>query len=129
MSAALDYMGVAYFHKGDLDQAMNHLQRALEMAVQSGDRRREILACNDLAGVYWQQGDYNHSITNLQRAAMVADDIDYRQAIGWNLSNLASIYGQVGEWDHALHCAGQALGRCDGTGDWPVILHALGILP
>jgi tetratricopeptide (TPR) repeat protein len=117
---------VAYVHKGDLEQAMLHLQRALDVAMQSGDRRRGILACNDLGGVYWQQGDYGQSITYLQRAAMVADEIDYRQAISWNLTNLASIYGQVGELDYALHCAGQALAVALELGDWPVILLDLG---
>jgi Flp pilus assembly protein TadD len=75
---ALNYLGYTYADRNvNLDEALELIQRALELKPESG------YIVDSLGWVYYQKGDYERAIKELERAvAMTPDDPVINEHLG-----------------------------------------------
>jgi len=78
------------------DEARLHLETAMRMAQQLGDRRLKCSAANVLGAVEFAEGRWAEAIQRYEYALGLARDTDNRTLIGGVLANLASVYAEGG---------------------------------
>lgn len=95
--------------KGELDKALEDLERALNIADETHYQRGIIHICNDIANVYLRQGNFTAALDYCSHALSSAQEIGYRQAASINIANIGEIYRYLGSYDYALNCYAEAL--------------------
>ena len=82
-------LGVAYYHSGQIEKAIDAYQKAIELEPDFAD------AYGGLGVIYWRNGNLDDAIRNCQKAIRIApDNIEFHQ-------NLVRIYWQKGMYDRA----------------------------
>jgi len=84
---------------GDFEKADVLLKRALEMALETGDKNRAAWALGDLGLSARDQGNREQAISYFSQALTFAQESGENRAIGVCLYNLAESYDQAGDLD------------------------------
>jgi tetratricopeptide (TPR) repeat protein len=112
-------------HFGDALILHTHARRA---ARDTGDRRAEASAENNLGIVHWRLGGYRHAAEHHQRALELFRGIGDRLGEGRVLNNLGNVHRRLGNHHQAADHHQQALTRFGEIGDRSEVARTLGSL-
>jgi len=108
---ALDNIGIAKFHAGDLT-ALDDLERSIQIALaaRSPEAAR---AYNNLGAFLWQLGDFRRACSLIDEAVAVSERLG-NAAVG-NYSKVLQTQQlfSKGEWDEGLRRADEFLAACE----------------
>jgi DNA-binding SARP family transcriptional activator/Tfp pilus assembly protein PilF/DNA-binding XRE family transcriptional regulator len=112
----LTFLGGTYLNQGRAQEALYHLQRALELHRESGDRTGQLTTLVQLGGACFRLGRYAAALQHTEQAAELCTGQDaYREkALRNNVGVLLSTLGRPAE---ALASYRQALSLAEQTGD------------
>ena len=106
---AADYyhvLGTLYFNQGDLERAIQKLERSVEMRVESGFENDSSLALtyNNIGTTYLYLGDNSRALSFYERALNIALDDDAAREdpeIAMYYMNIGIVYARSGDFDKA----------------------------
>jgi DNA-binding SARP family transcriptional activator/Flp pilus assembly protein TadD len=111
------------------DEAIGHLEQALAIRRDIGDRVAESLTANNLADVYYLLRGPTAALGHFERALRLQREIGHRNGEAIALNNLGEAYLDLGRLNEAIDCFEQArsiftsINATYGTGH---VLHNLG---
>ncbi len=114
---ALNNLGLAYAHLGELRRAIEFYEQALEIDREIGDRRGEGNALGNLSSAYIELGELRRAIEFSEQQLIIVREIGDRRSEGGALSNLGIAYKNLGEPRRAIEFYEQALGIRREIGD------------
>lgn len=102
--AAFGHYGAAVLHfdLGEMDPAIHHYSRALQLRRRANDVRGEAIALEGLAGVYNEQGETQKALDLFLEADSLLDRPQDRRYRATLLHNLARLYRRLGKRTSAL---------------------------
>lgn len=110
---------------GDFERADVLLKRALEMALETGDKNRASWALASLGSSAREQGNREQAISYFSQALTFAQESGENRAIGVCLYSLAESYALTGDldtsrklWEQGLSSCAQKVIRRTSPGDW-----------
>lgn len=115
--AALGSLGLIALSQGELDEAIGHQARSLEMFEAAGSRLGQALALARLGRAYQAKQEFHTARPYLENALSVFEELGERRAAGQVLWNLG--YGaDLGDHDlaQARACFEQALAHLEQSG-------------
>jgi len=101
-ATALGNLGVVFRQKGELEKALEHYQKALEIHKEIGHRLGEASDLGDLGIVFGQKDDLDKALENFQKALDINRDIGNRLGEAAALNNLANVLRLKGNLKGAL---------------------------
>jgi predicted ATPase/class 3 adenylate cyclase len=105
----LHALGVLQIQQGDLDPAVQGLQRALEMARRLADGSREARQLNSLGIALRMRGDLDEARQHIELSASIARERGEEMRLSTALSNLPMIFMDAEQWPEALQAARDAV--------------------
>jgi tetratricopeptide (TPR) repeat protein len=121
-------LGLTEERLGRSEAALEHLGRALELAVADGDRAAEARALASLGAVHAGRGRYTRSHEHLSRALAICRETGDRHGEGALLGNLGLLHDRLGRYEEAVDYQRQAVEVLRQTGDRRLEGYALGNL-
>jgi tetratricopeptide (TPR) repeat protein len=114
---ALADAGHVYERVGRYQDALDHLQKAIDLAREAGDRVTEARALNGRGANCSHLGYYDEAVEHHQRALQLALDDDNLSGRGHAWGHLGVVEQRRGHWAEALHHHQRALAvfRQDGN--------------
>jgi len=109
-ATALGNLGVVFRQKGELEKAMEHYQKTLEIHKEIGHRLGEASDLGDLGIVFGQKDDLDKALENFRKALDINRDIGNRLGEAAALNNLANVLRLKGNLKGALIYYEDALG-------------------
>lgn len=109
-SIALGNLGIIYGQLGDHQRARDHLERALSISREIGDRKNERRWLHNLGNVHALLGDYEKAINYYEQTLNL--NLLFNDKLGEEtcLGELgAAVYTRIGEYYKARECHEQAL--------------------
>jgi signal transduction histidine kinase len=116
--------GNAYFSLGDLDEAIEALQIAREMAKTNADQYLLINATTDLGVVMRVAGETDSAMVLYKEALALINDGDYKDEKAHLLTSIAILYANTGHLDEARDYADQAVDAAKESLDMDMIMYA-----
>ena len=101
-SATLGNMGIVYRYQGKLKEALEHLQQALKIHREIGNKNGEANDLNNMGCVYQIQGKLKEALEHLQQALKIHREIGNKKGIASNLGNIGNVYKSQGKLKEAL---------------------------
>lgn len=99
---ALLGIGLVFQAQGDLDQALEYMNQALEIYGQIKDFKELSRANNNIAIIYLMRGEYDTSLSYFRKSAEATEASGDKEALIGGLMNLGGLLGQLGKTDEAL---------------------------
>ncbi len=115
-AAALDLLSVAYYLQGRLEQAQDHLARALALNREIGARSGEASTLAGLALTHAERGHFDQALDLVRTALAHARDTGHRSDEADTLITSATVHHRIGEHRQALEHHRQALRIARDTG-------------
>lgn len=104
-------------HLGQLEQAREHAEYALQLATAASDLHALALAHNILGALANSQGDTENALRHLEDSLRLAERLDDAAIRAAALNNLALALRAAGQHERALPLAEAALAICVTQGD------------
>ena len=133
---SLNTLGIVCWMEGDWTSAKGCLRRALDIAAQSGDRRRQALVLGNMGVTAVEQGDYAEARDLLQQALQSHRLLGHRGGESRALGNLGNVYLYLGayakaktHYEDALRMQreiGARKDECLSVGNLSLVCHYLG---
>ena len=101
-------LGLYYSFKGIYDEAFNHIDQSLSLAVEHGNLRKEMHAVASFGFMYFQQGKYNMSMAYYLKYLPIVEREGWINSCIGCLANLSEINRRLGNWEIALQYLKQA---------------------
>ena len=98
-----------YGECGDLDQAVQYHEQALDRARQLGARRKEIFSLNNLGYWHLERGTMEKAIKFLRQSEELSREIGDRPVLAFSLANLGVCFAEKGNKERALGSAEEAV--------------------
>jgi len=98
----LGYIANCQRKLGNLDQALQFANQALQMKKDLGDRNEEGNTHNQLGLIYWEQSDYGSATRHLEKAIEIASAVNDKELEGAARNNLALVLDERGDYTHSL---------------------------
>ncbi len=124
LGGADDLAGKAHMHAGDLaidvgafEDAVEHLNQALDAAERVGDARQRAWAMARLASIPHKQGRLRDATDRFEEARSAAQDAGDAHILAHVLASLALIYNDQGQAEQAMKIADEAIGSATASGD------------
>ncbi|MDH3254636.1 MAG: CHAT domain-containing protein [Acidobacteriota bacterium] len=114
---ALDCLGEAEYHRGDLSAALGYHGRSLALWRQVGDRRGEADALLDLGSVFSDLSEPRRAGEHFERSLALWRQVSDRRGEALALVGLARLYDRTADYQTALNVAREALALIEPTGD------------
>lgn len=97
--------GLGGLHKllGQPDEAIEYFERALVLATNKQDRRRQALLHNNLGWTYRSSSEYAKGIQHALKAVSISDELEWSDQTALAQANLGRLYALVGDYDRARH--------------------------
>ncbi len=92
--------GLFYINK--LDEAINYLKKALQVAEEQGDLHLIVTALSNLAVAYDVKGDLKSALSLYDESVRVASRLEFKPVFCNNLLNLAELYAEMRDSENAL---------------------------
>jgi tetratricopeptide (TPR) repeat protein len=103
----------------DAVEYIEHMERSIHVARQSGDRPGEALSLGNLGVAYARRDDARRAIEYLELSLSVVRKIGDLRGEGTVLGNLGNAYADLGETRRAIERQEGSLLLARETGDWP----------
>ena len=116
--------GNAYFSLGDMDEAIEALKGAREMAKRNADQLLLINATTDLGVVMRVAGETDSAMTLYQEALSLIEAGDYKDEKAHLLTSIAILYANTGHLDEARDYADRAVDAANESMDMDMIMYA-----
>jgi CHAT domain-containing protein/Tfp pilus assembly protein PilF len=113
----LRQQGIQLFNVGQVREAMQLWEQALEIYQDIGDRGGEGTALGNLGNAYLRLGDYRQAIDFYEKSLAIAREIGDRRGEGNALGNLGIAYGSLGDYRQAIDFYEQVLAIFREIGD------------
>jgi diguanylate cyclase (GGDEF)-like protein len=113
---ALIHLGILHGKKGNVIDAVDNLETALEIKTAVGDMQAVSMCYNNLALVYKKQGDFSRALELLHKSLTIKEELNDAIGIAYCLNNLQSIYERIEEYDTALEYLERSLTLIQKTG-------------
>jgi tetratricopeptide (TPR) repeat protein len=110
-------LGIANFELGNLDEARQRYQNAIDLRSKIGDERGVATATANVARIQLQQGKYDEARAGLQQSLLIVERIGNYQTVA-NLHNeIGSLEERQGRYREALERYRQSLAILRDLGD------------
>jgi signal transduction histidine kinase len=116
--------GNAYFSLGDINEAIEALKAAREMAKTNANQYLLINATTDLGVVMRVSGDADSAMTLYQEALSLIDAGNYKDEKAHLLTSIAILYANTGHLDEAHDYADRAVEAAYESLDMDMIMYA-----
>lgn len=110
-------LGFARMIGGPIEEAAEHFECALSIAVDLGDRRKQERALSMLGDAYRKMRRLDEAIDTLSRAAEIARELDDLIHESYSLLGLSLTYSYCGDVDQALHVVARMNAQAQKTDD------------
>jgi len=110
-------LGAVYRTVGQMEQAQTHLERALNMCREEGNRAGESWALNNLGRVYSIVGKRQQAREYFEQALQICRELEDRGEEVMNLNSLAGVYRALVQRKKSLDYCEQALSISREIGD------------
>ncbi|BCL34474.1 tetratricopeptide repeat protein [Nostoc sp. MS1] len=94
--------GRIFQKQGDLDEAIEYINRSLEIHQELNDERGVAMSLNTLAGVYKQKGDLDQALKMYQQSLKIKEKIGDKEGIIIALNSISQIYNKLKQYDNAV---------------------------
>ena len=101
---AYNSLGAAYFHLGDMQQAMESFTQSLNIVQEVGYKECEKNASCNLANAYYLVGDFQKAIEYYWQSLSLAKGLGDRHWQGYIYRQLGLSYYSVGDFKQAIEC-------------------------
>jgi tetratricopeptide (TPR) repeat protein/predicted amidohydrolase len=105
----LSQLGVIYWYKGDIDQAMESHKESLRIREGLGDKEGVSVAYNNLGLVFWTKGELDVATEYYMKSMAIYQEMNDESGLSRVLNNLANISSSKGDLDQALSYHQQSL--------------------
>lgn len=102
-------MGAIHTMLGNMDEAMQNLEKSITIAKELGDEKQQAFSLNTLANIYASRGEVQKAIANFQRSLKLFKAIHDSSAISGTLNNIGVQYKLLGDYRTALNYHNKAL--------------------
>ncbi|MGA2670971.1 MAG: tetratricopeptide repeat protein [Dehalococcoidia bacterium] len=109
MAVCLGNIGLIYYAKGDLDNALKYHQEALKIDKEVGYKQGEATDLGNIGVIYDAKGDLDNAFKYHQEALKIHREVGYKRGEATNLGNIGLIYKDKGDLDNALKYQKEAL--------------------
>jgi tetratricopeptide (TPR) repeat protein len=110
-------LGIANFELGNLDEARQRYQNAIDLRTRIGDERGVAAATANVARIQLQQGQYDEARAGLQQSLLIVERIGNYQTAA-NLHNeIGALEERLGRYREALERYRQSLALLRDLGD------------
>ena len=114
---ALNMMGMISWDHNDYENANQYLERCLQIATETNERRILLMVMQNLGNLKGSVGDYSAALDFYLEAVHFCREVGDRPREGLGLSNLSWISGLLGDYPSARSYAQQALRITRQVGD------------
>jgi CHAT domain-containing protein/Tfp pilus assembly protein PilF len=117
------YIGALHWRLGNFEQSRLHLDIALQLKRDIGDRLQEGKTLNTLGLLEWDLGNFEQAIERFLEASKIGKETGDRKLEGSALNNLSLVYDELGNYQTSLEQYQQVLNIYSdadfprGTGD------------
>jgi ATP/maltotriose-dependent transcriptional regulator MalT/DNA-binding SARP family transcriptional activator len=109
-------IGLCYFHKGNLNQALNYLEDALKVLQSADDRKNEAIVQMEIGLVFENLGDYSNAKDGYLKALFYWEQAENPLWLANLLNNLGVLYQLMGDYENAILSFEKAIGHSKATG-------------
>ncbi|MBL4669814.1 MAG: tetratricopeptide repeat protein [Flavobacteriales bacterium] len=102
ISGCYDLMGSISNYQGDYDKSMEHYDKALKIAIKSGNKKTESRTKLNIGGLYQAKGDYDSALKYYKEALVIDESLKAKRDISGTLNNIGIIYTRQGRYLEAL---------------------------
>jgi class 3 adenylate cyclase/tetratricopeptide (TPR) repeat protein len=95
-------LGMAFYHRGELDVAKDHLRISLDMMSTLDDQPGVAEVCNNLGVVYCKKRDWSQSCQYLDQSLSIWQDTQDPYGLAATYNNLGLVRHRQGDLDRAL---------------------------
>ncbi len=110
-------LGLAHYHLGQYDQAIDCHSRALDLAAAAGNQQTIARCLTALANSYDEQGRYDKALELHLRSVELSEKASDRHSLAIALNNLGAVYDDLGQYQKAVDAHTRSLGLCEALGD------------
>ena len=114
---ALNGLGSVFYELRRFDEAIDHLQQALAIGREVGDRLAEGITLSILGRVSRELRRFDEAIDHLQEALAIHQEVGDRRAEGITLYDLGLVYYKLRRFDEAIDHLQEALAIHQEVGD------------
>ncbi len=108
VATSLNFMGVAYFYKGDYSNAFRYYTKAHGFAKENDDLAQYAHAFNNIGRLYFIQGDLVQSYEHYFHALRIFKDIKDNDGMAHAYKSLGNLFKTEKNYDKALEMLGLA---------------------
>jgi len=94
--------GLIHFYTGDLDSAIDHNLKSMEISERINDIYSVSASYNNTANCFALKGDHRKAIGYYEKSRALSERINDIDGITLSLSNMAIEYRYIGDYDRAL---------------------------
>ena len=109
LSKLFQTLSMAYEGKGCFDTAQIYIEKSLQTAINSKDKKREINVLFGMGSLYLCQENFFSAIELYMSSLRMSDSINYTDIHGLIFSNLAAIHFKLKNFERTLFYLNQAL--------------------
>ena len=109
ISVATGNMGIIYRIQGDMEKALEHYEKALEIHTEIGNKLGMTSALGNMGIIYRIQGDMEKALEHYEKALEIDYDIGNKQGMANQLGNMGVVYQIQGDMTKALEHHQKAL--------------------
>lgn len=113
---ALRCIGLCYFHKGKLQEALNWLENAQKVMQSASDKKNEAIVQMEIGLVHENLGNYSTSKEWYLKALLYWEQIENPFWLANLLNNLGVLYQMIGDYENASISLERALSYAKSTG-------------
>jgi adenylate cyclase len=126
MAMALYDQAVTFSDRSDHMEALDHFQRALQIAEEIGEKKGIYLSSLKIGHIHSRHGEYVKALDSHQRSLRVAEEIGDRSWVSGALLNIGIVYLYQSAHPQALDHFQRSLKISEEIGDQPGMLSSLG---
>ena len=101
MANGLDVKSLIFQSKGQLINAINTQQEAIEIYENLNDTKGLTIAMNSLANIYFLQEKFDKSLNEYLKVAVLQKSINNKTGLSLNLGNIANAFLRINQYDSA----------------------------
>ena len=99
---ATRYVGECHWRMGNFEDSRHHLEAALKMMRELGDRLNEGKVLNVLGLLEWDMANYQAAIDTFASASAIGEEIGDSRLAGSTLNNLSLVYDELGDYSTSI---------------------------
>jgi len=103
------YIGALHWRLGNFEQSRQHLDIALQLKRDIGDRLQEGKTLNNLGLLEWDLGNFDRAIERFLAAGKIGRETGDHKLEGSALNNLSLVYDELGDYKTSLEQYQQVL--------------------